>query len=329
MGHWYFHKRLQNIKRPIVIAGSGRSGTTWVLDAIAKPNGLRTVFEPLHPTAIPEIGAHAYRYLSGDMVAPELAAFLENVFDGSFRSVWSDYRVRPDQLRPHLSGFLDRKQISTFLRRWTTLIKQFRRYHRTLDNPDVVVKFIRANLMLDWMHKTFNPRILFLMRHPGAVVESRLRLGGDDWDPYQLLDRYKRDLPASGEYATRYAHVLSRSLSPAQALATIWCIENQIPFEQAHLNGYLVVSYETLLKDPETEWSRILQGLGLNNAPGQDLIKKPSQQSSSQWKGQTYGESNYNRWLERIGEKDLREVDEILKELGVSVYDAHDPYPKL
>jgi len=32
-----------------LIAGSGRSGTTWVLDALADANDLRPVFEPLHP----------------------------------------------------------------------------------------------------------------------------------------------------------------------------------------------------------------------------------------------------------------------------------------
>ena len=33
----------------LIIAGSGRSGTTWVLDAVAEANQLRTKFEPLGP----------------------------------------------------------------------------------------------------------------------------------------------------------------------------------------------------------------------------------------------------------------------------------------
>jgi hypothetical protein len=183
--------------------------------------------------------------------------------------------------------------------------------------------------MLDWLHRNFNPRILFLMRHPGAVVESRLRLAGKVWDPYQVLDRYRRGLPAWGEYATRYKGVLSRDLSPAQALTTIWCIENQLPFEQAHQNGYVVVCYETLLGNPGPEWKRITQELGLTNVPGLDMVEKPSQQSSSQWKGQTYGETSYNRWIERISKRALCEMEEILKELDVAVYEAHSTHPKL
>jgi hypothetical protein len=45
-----------------IIAGSGRSGTTWVLDALAEANALRPVFEPLHPLAIPQARPFAYRY---------------------------------------------------------------------------------------------------------------------------------------------------------------------------------------------------------------------------------------------------------------------------
>ena len=60
-----------------LIAGSGRSGTTWVQDALAAANDLRPVFEPLHP-AVSEIGArYAYRALSRNDEHPELQRFLQ------------------------------------------------------------------------------------------------------------------------------------------------------------------------------------------------------------------------------------------------------------
>ena len=41
-----------------VIVGSGRSGPTWVQDALAQANGYATAFEALHPDA--EAGTAAY-----------------------------------------------------------------------------------------------------------------------------------------------------------------------------------------------------------------------------------------------------------------------------
>ena len=77
---------------PLIIAGSGRSGTTWVLDAIAYANGLRTVFEPLHPQGVRKARGFAYRYVEDTASEPELAAFLTHIFTGQLRCLWTKYR---------------------------------------------------------------------------------------------------------------------------------------------------------------------------------------------------------------------------------------------
>ena len=51
-------------KHPLIVAGSGRSGTTWVLDAIAETNNLRTIYEPLNPAGVPEARNYGNLYLS-------------------------------------------------------------------------------------------------------------------------------------------------------------------------------------------------------------------------------------------------------------------------
>ena len=58
------------------IAGSGRSGTTWIQDALAAANGLRPVFEPLHPYLSDIGGRYAHRAMSADEEHAELKAFL-------------------------------------------------------------------------------------------------------------------------------------------------------------------------------------------------------------------------------------------------------------
>ena len=65
---------------PLVIAGSGRSGTTWVLDVIAKANNLRPVFEPLCQRGVVEARAFGRRYVRENAYEPELERFMAKVF---------------------------------------------------------------------------------------------------------------------------------------------------------------------------------------------------------------------------------------------------------
>ena len=311
-----------------VIAGSGRSGTTWVLDAVAHANRLRPVFEPLHPYAVPAAASYAYRYLPEDTEVPTLKAFLSQVFGGDFRSVWTDYRVRPDRLRLKRDVFFSIAGIKQYRRRWSKLIRNYREYRTVVARREVLVKFIRANLMLGWLRRTFDARIVFLLRHPAAVVESQLRLGGDDWEPYEHLARYRGDAEFQRSSVGRYDTLLEADLSPAEALTTIWCIENQHPLEQAERTGYEVVFYEHLIEEPEREWCRVVRALGLSGLPDAGLLTKPSQQASREWRTQRLT-NDYRRWMDRISPPVSAEIDSVLRRLGVSVYAVGDPLPRI
>ncbi|VAX13626.1 hypothetical protein MNBD_GAMMA24-927 [hydrothermal vent metagenome] len=318
-----------NFEQPfLVIGGSGRSGTTWVLDAVAQANGLRTIFEPLHPFAIPEMRPYAYRYIPTDCDSPGLQVLMEGFADGSFHSIWSDYRVRTDRLRPRFETFCSRDKLSRFYRRWKKLYKNYHTYNETLGHPRVITKFIRANQMLGWIRKHFDARIVLLVRHPGAVVESQLRLGGDDWNPYEMLDHYRNDEALLSTYGTAYRRLLGQDLTPAQALTTVWCIQNQMPLREAEHNDVVVVYYERLLENPAQEWERIIRGLGLPHAPDAVLLKRPSQQASMQSSRGGFDPQSYRRWMDRIPTSALEDVNRILQEFEMTVYDAHDPLPK-
>ena len=66
---------------PLIIAGSGRSGTTWILDVIAESNNLRTVFEPLQPYGVPEAQSYGYRYLKRKFIRTRI----EIIYDKGFQ----------------------------------------------------------------------------------------------------------------------------------------------------------------------------------------------------------------------------------------------------
>jgi hypothetical protein len=183
--------------------------------------------------------------------------------------------------------------------------------------------------MLDWIHANFDARIVLLMRHPGAAVESRLRFA-DQWDPFPLLQRYKGDSALMTGPLARYADWLTRRLTRAEALTAIWCIENIVPAAQAATNGYLVAFYEELLEQPDAEWTRVVHGLGLADVPSGDLLAKPSQQSAVALKDSRRKEAysrSYADWRKRLSCDEHDEIDEVLKSFGVNFYSMADDRP--
>src|SRR5687767_5176483 len=106
-----------------LVAGSGRSGTTWVLDALATANGLRPVFEPLHPQ-VSHIGEQfAHRSLAADECRPELRAFLDSVINQGRYPLWTRYRTLSTWLVPPAAEFVSFAGLRSTYRRWKKFLR--------------------------------------------------------------------------------------------------------------------------------------------------------------------------------------------------------------
>ncbi|MCG6984617.1 MAG: sulfotransferase [Thiocapsa sp.] len=313
----------------MLIAGSGRSGTTWVLDVLASAFGLRTIFEPLHPNAVKGAQAYASRFIPPDAEPDGMERFFRRVFSGELATLWTDYRIPPYTLIPPVRDLRAPGGFARLYHCWLNAIRQYQQYQPARSRPRLLVKCIRANLLLGWIASRFDARVLLLVRHPAAVVESKLRLGGRSWDPARILDVYKRDenLPALG--GGRYVDLLHKDLTDAEALALVWCIENQVPMAEARENGYLLVHYEDLVGDGGQIWDRIANFFGLEASGWDtDLIRSPSQQASADFK-KAEGPRQASRpgWMTRMRSEDLRDVDGILKAVGLTAYDVNEAFP--
>ena len=314
-----------------LIAGSGRSGTTWVLDAIAEANELRPIFEPLHPDSSETALQYGYKYLTRGTKSSELQNLFMSAANNSLRSVWTSYRIRPVRLKPKGRHLRSATELKTLVRKWALFARRRWSYRQHQRRDAVVVKCIRANLMLDWIHANFDSRIVLLMRHPCAVVESQLRFP-EHWDPYWLLAKYRSDRRLMQGPLRARSGVLDQKLSRPQALAAIWCIENLVPSSQAAANNYTVVFYEELLERPDVEWSRIATGLGVTIVPEDKLLERPSQQAAVRLqKLEINNEENYSKsyasWRARLTAADISQIASVLEGLGVTFYAVSENRP--
>ena len=271
---------------PLIIAGSGRSGTTWVLDVIAESNNLRTVFEPLQPYGVPEARYIGHRYLKRNSFEPEIKSFMEKVFKGKLHYIWPNTRFLPCRLQPKLSQMSSLNYNYKFIGRYKRFLIRYFKY--IIKYPcRRITKFIRANLMLDWLIANFNATIIFIVRHPGAVAASKISATkiNPTWDFYgieqqNILRQYKYDELLRKDYLEEYHDIFSKKLSPAEGHTLLWCIENILPIYRQQKKKNYVFFYEDIVTNPVKEFDRMIKILGLEKKPKRSVIIRPSQQAS-------------------------------------------------
>jgi hypothetical protein len=208
----------QDHRNSVFLAGSGRSGTTWVSEIINHRNGYRLVFEPFHSHHVGICkNFRRKQYLRPDDRREEYLGAARKVLTGRIRSSWTD------------------------------------RYNRRFVARRRLIKDIRANLLLGWMRENFpGMPIVLLLRHPCAVAASRLALGWRDnlsetMEQEELVEDFLRPVEAEIR-AARDAferHVFS------------WCIENYVPLRQFGLGEIHLAFYETFVAHPEDEIQRL------------------------------------------------------------------------
>jgi hypothetical protein len=136
-------------RNSVFLAGSGRSGTTWVSEIINHRNEYRLIFEPFHPGICKNF--RRKQYLRPDDRSEEYLGPARKVLTGGIRSFWTD------------------------------------RFNRKFVARRRLIKDIRANLLLCWMRENLpGMPIVLLLRHPCAVAASRLALGWRDGLPEMM-----------------------------------------------------------------------------------------------------------------------------------------------
>ncbi|HEX2180635.1 MAG TPA: sulfotransferase [Rubrobacteraceae bacterium] len=207
----------------VFLAGSGRSGTTWISGVINHQGAYRLVFEPFHPGRV-RIMQHFRRkqYLRPGDRREEYLGPARAALTGELRSLWTD------------------------------------RFNERLLARQRLIKEIRANLLLGWIHANFPgmPMVL-LLRHPCAVVASRLALGwGDVLTETMEQEELVEDFLLPVETEIRAAR------DPFERHLFSWCIENYVPLRQFGPGEIHLAFYEEFLVRPERELRRLFSFLG-------------------------------------------------------------------
>ena len=121
----------------------------------------------------------------------------------------------------------------------------------------IVVKVVRANLLLNWFANNLNvlPPAL-VIRHPCAIIASQMNKG---WPPAKKLllnNSYLDNYPEIKVQCEQLSH-------PEEFRALAWCLRYHAPLSAKRPHRFLLVCYEKLVRDGERELKKLFKAWDL------------------------------------------------------------------
>jgi hypothetical protein len=271
--------------KSILVAGTARSGTTWLGDLIASQLPCRIIFEPFNPDLVPEYrDFHYFQYIRPGVENPDFHTFTRKVFTGDIRNRWIDRQN--ERIRP-----------------------QYR-----------LIKEIRINLALKWMHDKFpEVPILFMLRHPCAVVSSRMEL---NWATDRDIEPFLSQPELMTDHLAPYMDLIKNAKTDEEKHAVIWSASNIVPLHQFKPNQVKVVYYENLCTQPEIELPAIFASIGQPyHDTKNDAINRPSQ-TSRVTSAVVYGANKISAWKKKLSAVQVEKILRVVDAFGLGhVYD--------
>ena len=298
-----FLERNRDPSRAALVLGSGRSGTTWLAESIARRHRSRLLFEPFHPI----LG-----WIEGGTRLFSHPTDSEPAFERSVRRVLSG-RVR------------------------TVYINQIRIARLPRGR---VVKDVHAANLLPWFRAN-HPAVpvVFVVRHPIAASLSRLRSDtfygiGD----YLATAAGRED--AEGSPVAAWLPLYDRHRAhpePLVRLVAEWCIENVYPLSHVGGDGVCLTFYETAVLSPVAELARLAEFCGDALGPTARVRAKTGdlrRPSAMDWQG-TAAEARQSGDWERLLSRWTSEVPrpvadrclQVLSDFGLDPLYGDGPMP--
>ncbi len=283
IGHAMYLDLNRDSSRTVLLTGSGRSGTTWVVGVANFDHHYRVMIEPFHRGNVPAVHAFARRqYLRIDNSDPRYARPATAIFTGAIRDAWVDGLNRPGVY------------------------------------SDRIAKDVRTMLMLGWIRARF-PRmpIVLLLRHPCAVASSRTQLGWED-----IREDYLSQPDLIADHLAPFAGAIRAAKSDFERHIFDWCVENYVPFRTFARGDIHLAFYENFCVDPQTELGRLFAFLGRRYDDRIiESLKKPSVQAHATGRPRPSaifsGESLTESWRKHVSPEDVERAYEIIESFGL------------
>jgi hypothetical protein len=307
-----FKNKKIEIKDTILIVGSPRSGTTWLMEIFGALPGYTYLFEPLNPIWFPEsfeVGFRSRTYLSSDYSWPQGENYLEKIFEGKIVNL----PIIDNPVVDILQGF------------------SFNNLQKYLFSNKLIVKSVNMNRMLPWIARRFHLRdIFYIVRHPCAVIASQLKTGLCGYRPsfppffdiFPTLENILDEVSTIDGFNPHLINRLKTIKTREEILAAVWCLDNYSILSQPKSNHWELVIYEKLIKDareienlfycigekeiPKSAFNRYKKPSSVTTKENRKFVKKPNQQLT--------------KWKKDLSERQIDRILKIVSEFDIDFY---------
>jgi len=299
---------------PIIILSFGRSGSTWVSDIISKALGGLLLFEPLHPETCSFAPEICYSDASDAQSSERLAGLLDKILAKQDRNRWL--------LRNHLFSPLEEVSPTFVETVW--------------DECDVLgFKEIRATFLIDWLLEHFHARIVYLVRHPYAVIAS-LHRRKNFWNEFgfeqhwRLFQEHVLLNPRHQSLLRPYFSIITNAQTQTARETVMWAVTHKIATATLAEHGLPTFYYEDFYENPFPTTRSLLNYLGHDANIHPAHIFVPSMTTIRTVHGLSSSESDYSTkglalfWQDILSPTELRIIGEI-----VQAFNIHDYADKL
>ena len=295
-----------NIRDTIMISGTPRGGTTWIMEILATLPNYKYIYEPSSWKRFPraaKLKIPPRPYIPPGEDWPQLKKYLYDVFTGREVGAYPTFNLNFENIANRIKA------------------------------SKLIVKFIRTNRLIPWIYKNFELRGIYLiMRHPCATIASQLQTkytGYPTLDPNLLKKYIINELLNIREINNK--DILIRKIKSLEKieeiLAVIWCLDYYIPLFYLHAypaSFYLIV-YEKLVVDFDSEIRKVF-GYIKEKVPNKayKLYKKPSFSAySTRYIGTT---KQLTKWKKYLSNEQINRILSIVSLFGLDFY-TDEPEP--
>ncbi len=276
--------------KSVVILGTGRSGTTLLLQLIASSPRTLPVYEPFRPSEDPAVSRHSPPsggFVEGppdDAMARQIADLWSEILSGRRLTWWSASQASPRQV-------------------WSA--------------DAVAVKEIRVNRMATWIVEEFpDLRVVAIVRHPCAVVASMRSSPGiwNEWTYEQIVGPIRRAHP------DRDIDRILDGSGRSGWLAAFWATDTLALLHAAACPRLHVLAYEHLITRPALVVRELEAHLGVELPGAWSRLKEPSATANPGAAIHTGGDL-LGGWCSRLTNEEIDEILRVTHAMGLVHYD--------
>lgn len=278
---------------PVIVTGTHRGGSTFIGTVMAEDDDLRWVYEPLAPD-FDNLGVPKNCEICGLDISYVYQFLNPN-------------GARKDQ-KAHFKHYINSK---------------------ALLGKDALFKAPECPFATEWLAKTYNARVLFMVRSPLSFVASCKKQGwGVDFNDLlkqkELVDEY---VPKYKEQMKELTQLKKRDFLKENTLLWNIVYDKLIELEKQYPE-WVVYRLEDLTNEPEKGFKDIFKRLGLNY--NQKVAAKVEELTNANNKAETTAgvvhslhrdsKKNANLWKDRLTTKEVEYVLKHTQEVGKHYY---------